>query len=484
MALKTVVVGHTTSSTSRILAIFERPPGPRARLVFDDGGGQRSVDADIVPAQPVARAVFKLDGLRGTPVRYEIMESAANGKFAPVRPIVGEASFRPLPAGPLKVALVSCNDIGADELPKAQRGAMWRALYAQVKAGEVDLIVHAGDQIYGDKPPVGWIREQGWVAAYRQHYADTWSHPDVAPVLARCPSVMMWDDHEIYDGRGSHDNDDSEAALNRYRAAETAFKEFQLAVAPPDKLEGGLGWLFRHAGTGIIALDGRSQRSWKKSQVLGRKQLEALEVALGELIGLKLRHLYVVVGTPVVNAPLLAAERLATLFNARSLDDLRDGWMSSRNVAETRRLLMRLLDFSARSPETQVTILGGDIHIGTLARIDTRLPFGPQQRRPRLYQITSSGIARPAPTGLASALLSIVERGGSQKLYNDDIVGSLLAVAGAERSYYVGQRNFAVLDGGDGAGEWNPHGNLKVCFHVEDGERIRVLEQLLVRKKA
>jgi hypothetical protein len=482
MALKSVVVGHTTSSTSRILAIFEQPPGPRARLVFDDGGGLRTVDADIVSSQPVARAVFKLDGLRGAPVRYEVMESAADGRFAPTRAITGDAAFRPLPAGPLKVALVSCNDIHADELPKAQRGAMWRALYACVKAGEVDLILHAGDQIYGDKPPVGWLREQGWAAAYRQHYADTWSHPDVAPVLARCPSMMMWDDHEIYDGRGSHDHDDSEAALSRYRAAETAFQEFQLPLAPPDKLEGGFGWIFRHAGTAVIALDGRSQRSWKRSQVLGKRQLEALEVALAKLVD-QVRQLYIVVGTPVVNAPLLAAERLATLFNTRSLDDIRDGWMASHNIAETRRLLMRLLDFAARSQGTQVTILGGDIHIGTLARIDTRLPFGPSQLKPRLYQVTSSGIARPAPTGVASALLSVVERGGSQKLYNDDIVGSLLGVAGSERGYYLGHRNFAVLDPSDGHGEWNPHGNLSVCFHVEDGERVRKLEQLLVRKK-
>jgi hypothetical protein len=483
MALKTVVVGHTTMSTSRILAVFERPKGPRARLVFDDGGGLRTVDADIVPTQPVARAVFKLDGLRGTPVRYEIMESNADGKFAQVKPVTSEASFRPLPGGPLKIALVSCNDIGADELPKPQRGAMWRALLACVKAGEVDLILHAGDQIYGDKPPVGWIREQGWVAAYRQHYADTWSHPDIAPVLARCPSMMMWDDHEIYDGRGSHDEDDSEPALHRYRAAETAFREFQAPLNAPDALGGGgFGWVWKHAGTGIIAVDGRSQRSWKKSQVLGARQLDALEVALGKLID-QVRHLFVVVGTPIVNAPLLAAERLATLFNARSLDDIRDGWMSSHNSAETRRLLMLLLNFAARSRETQVTILGGDIHIGTLARIDTRLGFGPQQLKPRLFQVTSSGIARPAPSGIAAALLSVVERGGSQRLYNDDIVGSLLAIAGSARSYYVGHRNFAVLDPSDGKGDWDRHGNLWVRFHVEDGSQVRVLEQVLARRK-
>src|SRR5690606_30508977 len=135
-----------------------------------------------------------------------------------------------------------------------------------------------------------------------------------ADVLASCPSIMMWDDHEIYDGWGSNDGDGTPAALERFKMAEQAFREFQQPLNPPERLDGGLGWVAKYGDLAILAVDGRTHRKWSPGTILGKKQLDALELKLNELSKLELKHLFVVIGTPVVFVPLIAAEKLAGAF--------------------------------------------------------------------------------------------------------------------------------------------------------------------------
>lgn len=480
MPVLTTVVGHTTITTTRILAAFDGAAGKRARLAYSQGSAAVQVlDLAIQEAAPFGLAVFELEDLQGSHVRYAVADYQ-DGQPAPDGAALLDGasakSFRLQPDGPLRVVLVSCNDIAAGALQKQQRGAMWRRLKKLVDGGEVDLIVHAGDQIYGDGYPKGMKQGEGRLEAYRRHYVNTWSTPDVAAVLGSCPNVMMWDDHEIYDGYGSNDNDDTEQAQQRFRAARQAFSEFQDPLNPPQRLAGGFGWIGRYQDVAIVALDGRTERRWASGKILGNQQLESLELELSKLNGL--RHLFVVVGTPLVYIPLIAAEKLAGAFGMEGLDDIRDGWTASNNRDECRRLLMRLLSFAGFSPRTMVTILSGDVHVGSIAQIDTRLPFGPDKVRPRLYQVTSSGIARPAPSGVAATLLSAVSGGGSQELFNTDIQGALLKVSGSDRAHCVAHRNFALLDPSDGAGNLDKFGNLRVRFHSEQSGA-PVLQQLL-----
>ena len=483
MALLTTVVGHTTMTTSRILVVSDQP-GRQVRLAYSvDGGAPQTLEQKLVPAEPYGTALFELKGLDGGAVTY----GAADYPQAEPAPDAGALlanpaakTYRLQPEGPPRVALVSCNDIQSHQFPKEQRGAMWRRLGKLVQQGEVDLIVHAGDQIYGDGDPTGWKPEQGRAAAYRQHYVENWRHPDVAAVLGSCPNVMMWDDHEIYDGYGSNDNDVTEKAQERFQCASQAFKEFQSQLNPRTQLAGGFGWLARYGDVAIMAVDGRSNRRWSSGTILGTPQLESIEAELGKLNGV--RHLLVVVGTPVVFIPLIAAEKLAGVFGSGGLDDIRDGWTSTNNREECRRFLMRLLNFAAHSPETMVTILGGDIHIGSLAQIDTTLEFGPvgAKRRPRLYQVTSSGIARPAPSGIAATFLAAIMNGGAQDLFNTDIQGALLRINGSGHPHCITHRNFAILDPRNGKGELDEFGNLRVRFHTETPGS-GVFEQLLAK---
>jgi hypothetical protein len=486
MSLITSVVGYSTATTTQILGIFERAGGGAARLAFrDSSGNSGSVDVALDVAAPYGLAKFKLKGLMGPKLSYAIADYDPNE--APPAPDVllaskAARSFRLPAAGPLRVGLISCNDIDNHAFPKEQRGAMWRRLGKLVEAGEVDLLVHAGDQIYGDGDPVGWSPAEGRTAAYRRHYVNTWSHPDVAAVLASCPNLMMWDDHEIYDGWGSNQGDVSGPALNRFEAAAQAFREFQDPLNPPDRLSPGFGWCGKYGDLAIMAVDGRSFRNWSSGSIMGGPQLDAMELRLNELAQLGLKHLMVVVGTPVVYVPLIAAEKLAALFAPGGLDDIRDGWTSSHNHAECRRFLTALLKFSGVSPSTQVTLVAGDIHVGSLGSIRTTLGFGPNQAHPHIHQVTSSGIARPAPSGAEAFMTSLITGGGTQALFNEEIVGSLVKVNGSDHPFCVPHRNFAVLDPSDGKGGWDVQGNLAVRFHVELGNNT-VFEQRLLRNQ-
>jgi hypothetical protein len=485
MGLVTCVVGHTTLTTTRILAIFDGAAGRRARLVFKNGRNDplQTIDAPIDDAAPYGLVTFQLKGLGGGSVYYGVVDYPAAQPPPDAASVLAASDrrVRLLTGAPPRIALVSCNDIDSHQFPKERRGALWRRLKTLIDQGEVDLIVHAGDQIYGDNDPTGWQPADGRTAAYRQHYASTWSHPDVAAVLGSCPNVMMWDDHEIYDGYGSNDGDTTDAARTRYKAAEQAFREFQGALNPPEPLgDTGFGWIGKYDDVAIIAVDGRSQRRWASGSILGRQQLDALELKLNELAQLELRHLFVVVGTPVVYVPLIAAEKLAGALSPSSLDDIRDGWTASNNRDECRRFLMSLLNFAGTSPRTMVTLVGGDIHVGTVATIDSRIGFGPNRVRPRLYQVTSSGIARPAPSGVEAFFISLITNGGNQELFNADIQGELRRVNGSDRPFCVSHRNFAVLDPSDGRGAWDRFGNLWVRFHTEQTSD-SVLEQLLAK---
>lgn len=291
----------------------------------------------------------------------------------------------------------------------------------------------------------------------------------------------MWDDHEIYDGWGSNDGDETPAAQARFQAAAQAFRDFQDPLNPPDRLARGFGWVANYGESAIVAVDGRSQRRWSTGTILGKAQLDELELKLNELARLNLKQLLVVVGTPLVYVPLIAAEKLVQAFNPSGLDDIRDGWTASNNRTECRRFLMSLLNFAGHSPAAQVTIAAGDIHVGTVAQIDTQLGFGPNRVQPRIYQVTSSGISRPSPARAEAFALALITGGGSQDLFNRDIQGTLSRINGSDHAFCVSHRNFAILDPSDGKGGWDEHGNLWVRFHTEIGDGT-VLEAMLPRR--
>jgi hypothetical protein len=166
--------------------------------------------------------------LRGTAV----LQAATGKKWNFWLPGAGE---RP------RVAFATCNGFSDPKLVKAtaEPDAMWDRLLAEHArkndrhSGPFSLLLMGGDQLYCDEAvwePGLWTKAWSFFTAseqkkfkpsaqdaeqlrtfYRDHYVRRWcgegakvQHDSMMQIMASVPSVMMWDDHDIFDGYGSH----------------------------------------------------------------------------------------------------------------------------------------------------------------------------------------------------------------------------------------------------------------------------------------
>ena len=140
---------------------------------------------------------------------------------------------------------------------------------------------------------------------YCDLYCKQWGRPEVARLLARIPSAMMWDDHDIFDGWGSYpESPDNLQGCDVYRviyaAASRYFRLFQLrsianvSLLDPVKL-GHHSWRLSFRGYQILALDNRANRT--RAQVMSPSQWDQINDALAACDA---GHLLVLAGVPVV----------------------------------------------------------------------------------------------------------------------------------------------------------------------------------------
>lgn len=509
-----VVVGECTSTSARIFCCSGRDVAAPAvaRIAWREvgaGGGGGQVDLDLRDAAPFQLGVFTLEGLpAGAAIEYAVAIGVNRSALPPTAAILAAPHrFRLLPVDrPPRVALVSCN--GAYEISdEGRRFLLWRQLKGEIDAGRVDLVVHAGDQVYADPiwmrhdndpelrglTPDDGVRVDALTARYREWYVESWTHSDVAEVLASCANLMTWDDHDIFDGYGSHDGDDQPAQQAFFEAARRACADFQ-ASHGPEPLDPGSSFVSAlvHGEVGFLLLDTRSNRMWERHRVLGDEQFEAIK-AWGAGMAGKLRRLYVVSSTPLVHAEVAAALTLMRLKPGTegAEDDLRDAWTAPNNRNECQRLAKWLFSLQADDHRTrskdehglQVTILSGDVHVAALGEIRSRLAAHRTvvAEQPRIFQVTSSGIGSPPPGGFLRWLIGLATK-RPMTLGTVDVVGRLIPVNGAD-GLTMARRNFAVLnlEARDGDGAWDPYGNLRVDFHVEDrrGDACNVFPQVL-----
>ena len=324
----------------------------------------------------------------------------------------------------LRLAFTSCNGEADDKLEDddTQRNERWRHLAAEHAANPFHLLIQGGDQLYADAvwrevPELAawrhlapeaqqraiWTPEMADAAAdfYFDRYCRLWSQPDLAPLLASIPSLMMWDDHDIFDGWGSH-----APALQRcpvfqglWAVAREFFALFQLGTvsnALPDMFGDPDGRHFGYAVTvgevGIILADLRSERA--HDRVMGGLGWAWLQKTLAHMASC--RQVLFVSTVPLVYLDWSALERFLTRVQwfRHYHDDIRDQWRSRGHLDEWRRLATALLDFVDHT-RARVTVLSGEIHLGALGILER----GDAQ----IHQLISSGVAHhPLPPAVAS----------------------------------------------------------------------------------
>jgi PhoD related phosphatase len=400
---------------------------------------------------------------------------------------IGARSWRVhLPAldGCLRIAFTACN--GSEEGDKwgdtRERNAGWLELAREHAHAPFHLLLQGGDQLYADTiwqevPPLAeWLRlpwrrrrhvpfspemAQAVADYYFDHYCRLWSQAELAPVLAAIPSLMMWDDHDIFDGWGSYTDEWHCSAVFRgiWGIAREHFALFQLAARSDDLPEGffdreggHFGWAYRIGDIGLLAPDLRSERNRKR--VMGEAGRQAFTAALEGMADC--RHVLLIFSVPLVNARLHALERLFAFMPGHQSwqDDLIDQWPSLAHQEEWGRLLRELIAFSARTG-ARLTSLSGEVHLAAMGLIEgggVRIP-----------QLTSSGIVHPPPP---ATLVAGLEWAAARTMRAaPGIAAKLLPLPGLGKRF-LRARNWLAL-------ELPPAGGLHATWHAE-GDPARI----------
>lgn len=290
-----------------------------------------------------------------------------------------------------------------------------------------------------------------WLPKERVSWGENQKSLDAAQAISRAPTVMMWDDHDIFDGWGSYSTEMQQSPLFQrlFYHARRAFWVFQMQhpiellpelrsnqdhrlrtddpvfepiswrlVLKPDKLALPIldkqpGLTFTHAvgPLQLIVSDLRTERSHE--QVLGPDTWNALQNWLEKVPknerkhpGSGCQHLLLMSSVPVVHPKLSLAEAFMDSFGSdhvldSSADDLKDHWTNDDHEGERKRLIETLLS-TAKNKSLKVTILSGDVHVAAWG-VAYRKDVDPKSNWAQIQQLTSTAVVHPS-------LISVMER--------------------------------------------------------------------------
>jgi phosphodiesterase/alkaline phosphatase D-like protein len=360
------VVGKVTDTTARVLVEADADAAVRCVLI-DPTETRHEVALALRGGRP---AVFAFQGLAP--------ETPYSVTFQGLEARVGRVMTLPSAARALNLAVVSCNFT-------TQRGEtdLWEDLFTRyVATGDVQVVLHLGDQVYGDSAFAEAMylldgsatptrtQERKILQLYRRLYAWSWNHPSTRAVLANASNLMIWDDHEIRDDWGSRSTDRDPATPDFAigRLARRVYREYQRQLwddfdtdvdAPGGQLE---DHAHRFGEIGVLFVDQRTARSFEHDPTrpyLGTPQWERVTQSLAGGVLSNVRALLV-----VTSVPLAYLGAGASSAGAAIVDDLMDHWAFRDHQKEQIEMLRALRQWKAGGSGREVLVLGGDVHVG------------------------------------------------------------------------------------------------------------------------
>ncbi len=401
----------------------------------------------------------------------------------------------PASADSPRIAFVSCNGFSDPKLMKSvnDKNDRWKDLASFHAHDPYHILTMGGDQIYTDemwnrvKSLQAWTDlplEQRITAPFTDQmhkdldeflctiYITRWSQPEVSAMLSSIPTIMMWDDHDIFDGWGSYPEELHFSSVYQgiFKLAKRYFHTFQMQLAEKEVHPCAIpGQPTYHLGfspvgnIGILVLDLRSERQPAVKNAAPRLPSQVVSPASWEKIYAwmdnqkKLKHLIVISTIPVAYLNLNVLERILSVVPGQQEleDDLRDHWRSTANSQERLRLIHRLLRFSAQNP-TRITIVSGDVHVAAAAVIESTRECE-SKNVCVINQLISSGVVHPAPPSMVRYVLeSIADK---QEQIDRGITSNLLQL-NTRGAHLIGARNWLAI-------EPDASNNLWANWHVE-----------------
>lgn len=402
------------------------------------------------------------------------------------------------------IAYASCNGFSSAKLARDTDSPyhMWIKMAEshngtlEQKARPFSLLLLGGDQVYADEiweskkcstlkrwSALSWkTQHKAKVSAtmtteiakfYNELYIERWQDENMSLMFASIPSVMMWDDHDIFDGWGSYPDERQNCDVFQavFKEAARVFHVFQLRCGTRNRLNAGSNHRTLRLGFRnyqILALDNRSART--QTHIMSDETWSDVKDWLCELSKQKIQNLLVMTGVPVVYRSFASVEAImdATLWHEELEDDVYDHWSSRPHLAERMRLVMVLLNFlQSQKDDTgkcqcKGVLLSGDVHVGALGQIwYEREELG-------LTQIISTGIVHPPPTAFAWAGILLMTSDTPESLGDGEVITEMITPLGSAR--YLRTRNFATLQTGSDEKIWVnwvcEHPKLKPSFAI------------------
>ena len=368
----------------------------------------------------------------------------------------------------------------------------WKDLAAAHATQPFHLLLLGGDQIYMDslwsaEPLLEWRQklrrfqaryqwdpdgpyDQQARQGFMDIYVSNWSREGMAGVLATIPSIMMWDDHDICDGWGSHPDDVQSFPVMQglFGVARDYFQALQLGQPPGAVPANGIGPAGQFSSlhflgdVALLVLDLRSFRTRDKVLFTAAEwSLFFEQLKQRWPAGKKVRHLLVMSSVPVVYVS--GPSDLTGLWNWDPVtdpqDDLIDQWSDHRHQHEREILVRGLLQFS-RTKKVRVTLVCGDVHLGTLGIIESTRDEDQGSSSRIITQLVSSGVVNAAPAGLV--LWAIQQALGSPQTICRHVTGETVPL-GDGLPRVLAARNWLSLrpsagTAGDLVAEWHVEG--------------------------
>eukprot|EP01006_Ploeotia_vitrea_P027267 TRINITY_DN60111_c0_g2_i1.p1 TRINITY_DN60111_c0_g2~~TRINITY_DN60111_c0_g2_i1.p1 ORF type:complete len:501 (+),score=268.87 TRINITY_DN60111_c0_g2_i1:49-1551(+) len=440
------VIGKTTCSSTRVLLEVDADCRVSCILSAAEGNGaddeakddQVVVEADLKAFEPFA---FAVDGLaEGT--KYLVSFKGAGKKADDENPRTGSVRTYSKTMKEFRVVAASC-----DKTLRRGDVNMFDKVYDEfIDTDKVHLMVRHGDQVYADQSFKQAVKhakdkkksreeqDEAIKKTYRDWYMSTWNAKDAARVMANCPQLMLWDDHEIRNDWGTFKQDVDRKHVD-YRCAKIGrqlYWRYQRQlwddVAPlieadekeestnnyskPDgpKTEGHMH-TFCDGRFGVLFVDSRASRSFsvhaddvgkKPQSFIGKWQWEILRDALGDggdAYFAKTQALLVVHSMPAVYLSTGASSCLSII------GPLRDKMGMALNPEEQGEYLQLLESWSTRVENRKLLLVAGDMHYGMQTEVYKRDSKN-GKKQPVFKQLLTSAISNNMPPRISYCLQS------------------------------------------------------------------------------
>ncbi|CAF0795217.1 unnamed protein product [Adineta ricciae] len=356
----------------------------------------------------------------------------------------------------------SCNGFDATVSEQAKSHLIFENVWEHLNSihGQVSLhlLIWGGDQTYIDfifedipflKDWVDMEWNAKWTCDFRDDlreqveeyhfntYVENWERPEVKNALASIPSLMMWDDHDIFDGAGSYPPllHDSPMMTGLFKTAQRMRLLFQHHTTVEKARDHGLfgyqGYNFLTLcgpNLAILGADARTERTAEvvQDELTWNMIFDRLDKQIQNI-----PHLIILFPVPfsflrlkvaetcfehIKNLPnkcrqLPLVKQTNSIFGLPELyDDLLDEWTHDAHIDERNRALRRFQEL-AQKKRVRITFFSGDVHCCGISRFKTHSKTNPPSiYDPKLmYQVISSAIVNLPPPRTAIHIAHLVK---------------------------------------------------------------------------